>query len=84
MINIVSDRDFGRYDQKMSQKQTLSDIVSCNLMVNKIGLQVNLKSKLKKTVQIARTNKDGKIKEFESRKEEISLFKIDKSEKARI
>lgn len=53
-------------------------------MVNKIGLQVNLKSKLKKTVQIARTSKDGKIKEFESRKEEISLFKIDKSEKARI
>ena len=48
MINIVSDRDFGRYNQKMSQKQTLSDIVACNLMVNKIGLQVNLKSKLKK------------------------------------
>ena len=47
MANIVSDRNFAMYNQKMTQNQTFSDVAACSVMVDKVHLQVNLKNKLK-------------------------------------
>ena len=42
------------------------------------------KEENKKLVQIARTNKHGRIKKYKDRKEEIVLFKTDKFKKVRL
>ena len=47
VANIVSDRDFAMYNQKMTQNQTFSDVAACSVIVDKVHLQVNLKNKLK-------------------------------------
>ena len=86
--NIVSERDFATYDQKMTQKPTLSDIAACGVIMfnNKScdWLANKSKEEIKKLVQIARTNKHDRIKKYKDRKEVIISFKIDKLEKAKL
>ena len=87
--DIVSERDFATYDQKMTPKPTPSNITACGvIMFNNSKscdwLANKSKEENKKLVQIARTNKHDRIKKYKDRKEEIILFKIDKLEKARL
>ena len=88
ITNIVSERDFATYDQKMTQKPTLSDIAACGVIMfnNKScdWLANKSKEEIKKLVQIVRTNKHDRIKKYKDRKEQIVLFKIDKLQKARL
>ena len=87
--NIISEHDFATYDQKMTQKPTLSDIAACGVIMfndneSSAWLANKSKAEIKKLVQIARTNKHVRIKKYKDRKEEIISFKIDKLEKARL
>ena len=71
--NIVSERDFAQYDQKLTQKPTLSDIAVCGVIMfnnNKSGdwLDQKSKSEIKNLVKIARYNKHDRIKKYKKRK----------------
>ena len=87
--NIVSERDFARYDQKLTQKPTLSDKAVCGVIMfnnNKSGdwLDQKSKSEIENLVKIARYNKHDRIKKYKKRKEDILAYKIDKLEKVKL
>ena len=87
--NIVSERDFAQYDQKLTQKPTFSDIAVCGVIMfnnNKSKDWLDKKSKLEieNLVKIARYNKHDRIKKYKKRKEDILAYKIDKLEKVKL
>ena len=87
--NIVSERDFAQYDQKLTQKPTFSDIAVCGVIMfnnNKSEDWLDKKSKLEieNLVKIARYNKHDRIKKYKKRKEDILAYKIDKLEKVKL
>ena len=76
-------------DQKLTHKQTLSDIAVCGVIMfnnNKSGdwLDKKLKSEIENLVKIARYNKHDRIKKYKKRNEDILAYKIDKLEKAKL
>ena len=78
--NIVSERDFAQYDQKLTQKPTFSDIAVCGVIMfnnNKSEDWLDKKSKLEieNLVKIARYNKHDRIKKYKKRKEDILAYK---------
>ena len=71
--NIVSERDFAQYDQKLTHKQTLSDIAVCGVIMfnnNKSGdwLDKKSKSEIENLVKIARYNKQDRIENIRKEK----------------
>ena len=67
--NIVSECNFATYDQKMTQKPTLSDIAACGVIMfnnskSSDWLANKSKEEIKKLVQIVRSNKYGRIKKI--------------------
>ena len=87
--NIVSERDFAQFDQKLTQKPTLSTIAACGLVMfnnNKTSDWLNNKSneEIERLVTIARTNAGERIAKYKQQKQKILEYKKDKMAKSKL
>ena len=87
--NMISERDFAQFDQKLTQKPTISTIAACGVIMfnnNKTSDWLEDKStdQLERLVKIARTNKYDWIKKYKERQKIILQFEIDNMDKKKL